>query len=325
MAIHVHNTKEEIAERKRLEAILVDETKTEADRDFCRERLQAIREAAVGRAKVRAERRADYIEAEPADEPEPAALPEKPTQSEDESDAAYENRLAHWRLDLDLRAAGQVLNDVTASLAKRQSAKATIRRAHKDREALKPQIPTVSGIALAPAPKAEPFRTPHEAGTAGYEDAMNQWMKVHGVLAAWRWKDTDPEAFAKHDAFYNKPKTDNSLAIWSPDPNAPKPFIASPLQKQVWGEQSKEFARQRGEAVAEPTTAPIVAPRSYRTAYKILLDGLIVWPWGEVVQSQSLSNVQVFSITAPPGYVSGSGAVPQGWQIDEIDMLWRKQ
>jgi hypothetical protein len=43
------------------------------------------------------------------------------------------------------------------------------------------------------------------------------------------------------------------------------------------------------------------------------------------VQSQSLSNVQVFSITAPPGYVSGSGAVPQGWQIDEIDMLWRKQ
>ncbi len=66
--MRVQYKKVEKQERSRLEAILIDSTKTEADREFARERLQAIREAAVARAKVRAARRADYVEPEPAAE-----------------------------------------------------------------------------------------------------------------------------------------------------------------------------------------------------------------------------------------------------------------
>ena len=66
--MRVQYKKVEKQERSRLEAILIDSTKTEADREFARERLQAIREAAVARAKVRAARRADYVEPKPAEE-----------------------------------------------------------------------------------------------------------------------------------------------------------------------------------------------------------------------------------------------------------------
>ena len=66
--MRVQYKKVEKQERSRLEAILMDPAKTEADREFARERLQAIREAAVTRAKVRAARRADYVEPKPAEE-----------------------------------------------------------------------------------------------------------------------------------------------------------------------------------------------------------------------------------------------------------------
>lgn len=372
--MRVQHTKEERAERQRLEAILIDETKTEADRDFARERLQAIREGAVRRAKVRAERRADYAEAEPAALPEEVLNP-APLRSNFASDEAYREAHEWYQLLLDEVAAESVLADPNASFSKRETAKRLLRKTYKAQHEMCPSISALDGSllpdtgedALAPdastpigstppvsvvaeiddRPEAErnPFSSKHKVGSEAYEREHARWKETCWLFDTWRGPDIlrrkDPVAWEKKQADdlaadrlkrpYHYPALQHLDPCYAGNPHPwkqiepPAPFIASPLQKQVWGEQSEKCARQRGEAVAEPTTAPVIAPRSYRTAYKILLDGLIVWPWGEVVRSQSLSNVQVFPITAPPGYVSGSGTVPQGWQIDEIDMLWRQK
>jgi hypothetical protein len=368
MGIHVHHTKAEKEERRRLEAILIDPTKTEADRDFARERLQAIREAAVGRAKVRAERRADYVEAKPAQEsPEELEdLNPAPLRSNFASDEEYREERKWHQLLLDEVAAEGVLADPNASFSKRETAKRLLRKTYKAQHEMCPSISALDGSFLpgtgegvlatpAPAPvvavddrpwgEIYPFKSKHKQGSAAYETELQKWKDTCFMFDAWRAPDIlrrkDPVAWEKKKAddlaadriarpyHYDDLKHLDPCYAGSAHPwkqiEPPAPFIASPLQKQVWGEQSEKFARQRGEAIAEPTTVPAIAPRSYRTAYKILLDGLIVWPWGEIAQSHSLSNVHVFPITAPPGYVSGSGALPQGWQIDEIDMLWRQK
>jgi len=271
------HTKEERAEKCRLEAIASNAMLSEAERELARERIQRIRDAAVARAKLREIQGRDITE--PADEPEPAAPPV--TRDEGESDTAYEYRLALYRLDLDLRAAGEVLNDPNASLAKRQSAKATIRKAHKEREALNPPTPVLPGIALAPdapAPVVEteyrpfryadyhPFTTSLKPGTAGYNAALKAWESSRDQLERWaylgRLEKEDLEALAKELARYQKPK-DNSCYPDLKQRESDTPFVASPLQKQVWKEQSEEFARQRGESVDSPKPAPIPEPPEF--------------------------------------------------------------
>src|SRR5580698_4855173 len=122
--MRVQYKKVEKQERSRLEAILIDSTKTEADREFARERLQAIREAAVARAKVCAARRSDYVEPKPVEEnakedvvTENDYTPAKPTLEDCYgNEEMLRNELDLWQIELNDRAARRVLDSSKSSL-----------------------------------------------------------------------------------------------------------------------------------------------------------------------------------------------------------------
>ena len=193
--MRVQYKKVEKQERSRLEAILIDPAKTEADREFARERLQAIREAAVARAKVRAARRADYVEPEPAEENAKQDVvveddyPSKPTLEECDGDEDFlRDETELWQIELNDRAARRVLDSPKSSLIHRQNAERTLRKGAQRRHEIYPTIYGLDGerasASTTPA-DTEPdalrvrgdvklFKSRHAKGTAAYTQEYEQ-------------------------------------------------------------------------------------------------------------------------------------------------------
>jgi hypothetical protein len=239
----------------------------------------------------------------------------KPTRRANETEGDYDRRLKVWQIELDIRAAGDVLNEHDSSSPRRTAARRAIKRAVKLRESLtQPKSLdsiSLSGIALAPdaAPKVEPFRTPHEAGSPGYVEAFDQWMKVHGVLAAWRLHETDPEAFAKHDAFYGKPKTD--------DYSSKVPGLTA--QERI--NRVKAYTPDIPDApvVAMPAQPPLIVLELVCDGFRFTEDGK------RILADTNLNGVEILRCGAPTGYESGSGKWPAGTFFDFCTMQWMRR
>lgn len=196
--MRVQYKKVEKQERSRLEVILMDPAKTEADREFARERLQAIHEAAVARAKIRAVRRADYVEPKPAEENAKEDVvakddypPAKPTLEDCYGDEEIlRDDLELWQIELNDRAARRVLDSPKSSLIHRQNAERTLRKGAQRRHEIYPTIYGLDGERVSASTTSAAtesnhggswrcglFKSRHAKGTAAYKEEYEQWMQ----------------------------------------------------------------------------------------------------------------------------------------------------
>jgi hypothetical protein len=98
-------------------------------------------------------------------------------------------------------------------------------------------------------------------------------------------------------------------------------YIASPLQKKAWGEQSREFSRLRGEIV-DPPVALVVESPDRSTAFRLTLDGFLFWADNTPCQSPLPAGTRVISAPTPPLYHQHDNQIPAGWKFDPINFVW---
>ncbi len=102
--------------------------------------------------------------------------------------------------------------------------------------------------------------------------------------------------------------------------NSDGSYIRSPLQKQVWGEQSREFARLRGEIV-DPPTPPAVEILDRTTAYRLTLDGFLFWGDNTPCESPLPVGTRVINAPTPPHYHQNEKQIPAGMKFDPINFV----
>ncbi|MGA7640458.1 MAG: hypothetical protein WA274_03445 [Candidatus Acidiferrales bacterium] len=98
-------------------------------------------------------------------------------------------------------------------------------------------------------------------------------------------------------------------------------YIRSPLQKKVWGEQSREFARLRGEIVDPPVALEVETP-DRSTAYRLTLDGFMFWGDNTPCESPLPAGTKVINAPTPPHYHQNENQIPAGMKFDPIAFLW---
>jgi hypothetical protein len=98
-------------------------------------------------------------------------------------------------------------------------------------------------------------------------------------------------------------------------------YIASPLQKKAWGEQSREFARLRGEIV-DPPVAFVVETPDRTTAYRLTLDGFLFWGDNTPCESPLPAGTRVINAPTPPLYHQNERQIPSGMKFDPINFVW---
>ena len=360
--MRVQYKKVEKQERSRLEAILIDSTKSEADREFARERLQAIREAAVARAKVRAARRADYVEPEPAEENAKQDVvveddyPSKPTLEECDGDEDFlRDETELWQIELNDRAARRVLDSPKSSLIHRQNAERTLRKGAQRRHEIYPTIYGLDGERASASTPAdtEPehagswrcglFKSRHAKGTAAYKEEYEQWMQKHRLAdeeERTKLRRENPEEYQRQlQAHYaaERKRLEGVVSVdhcgqqfngygqkigkrARPPTHDDGSFIASPLQEEAWDEQSREFARLRGENVdAQP---PAVVKPNRTTAYRLSLDGFLFWPDNTPCEIPLPDGTRIVSAPTPPYYRANDRSDSPGMKFDPINFIW---
>jgi hypothetical protein len=356
----------EKAERSRLEAILIDSTKSEADREFARERLQAIREAAVARAKVCAARRADYVEPKPAEESakqdvvvEDDYPPSKPTLADCYgNEEMLRNELELWQIELNDRAARRVLDSPKSSLIHRQNAERTLRKGALRRHEIYPTIYSLDGERVSDSTTSEAteperagswrcglFKSRHSKGTAAYKEEYEQWMQKRRLAdeeERTKFRREHPEDYARKlqaDREAERKRLEGVVSVdhlgqlfngygqkigkrarASVPTNDNGSFVASPLQEKVWGEQSREFARLRGEPVDPPT--PAVEKPNRTTAYRLALDGFLFWPDNTPCELPLPHGTRIVGASTPPNYRANDRSIPAGLKFNPIAFLW---
>jgi hypothetical protein len=365
--MRVQYKKVEKQERSRLEAILMDPAKTEADREFARERLQAIREAAVARAKIRAARRADYVEPKPAEEnaKEDAVVeddypPTKPTLEDCYGDEKMlRDEMELWQIELSDRAAHRVLDSPKSSLIHRQNAERTLRKSAQRRHEIYPTIygldgERVSASTTSPATdpadpfsgRHKPFKSRHAKGTSAHAQEKARWLEMNRLAdeeERTKFRRENPEEYERQlqaryaaerkrlsgvisidhhgHTFDGYGHRIGSRAKPSSPTNDDGSLMASPLQKKVWGEQSREFARLRGEIV-DPPTPPAVEIRDRTTAYRLTLDGFFFWGDNTPCEIPLPAGTRIVSAPTPPLYHSNDRSIPPGLKFDPIAFVW---
>jgi hypothetical protein len=365
--MRVQYKKVEKQERSRLEAILIDSTKTEADREFARERLQAIREAAVARAKVCAARRSDYVEPKPVEEnakedvvTENDYTPAKPTLEDCYgNEEMLRNELDLWQIELNDRAARRVLDSSKSSLLHRQNAERTLRKGAQRRHEIYPTVYGLDGERVSDSTASEAtepehagswrcglFKSRHSKGTAAYKKEYEQWMQKRRLAdeeERTKFRQENPEEYARKLQADREAERKRLEGVVSVDhhgqqfngygqkigkrarPSSPThddgSFIASPLQEKVWGEQSREFARLRGEVVDAP--APPAVVMSNRTAaYRLSLDGFLFWGDNTPCECPLPDGTTIVNAPTPPYYHANDNRIPAGMKFDPINFVW---
>jgi hypothetical protein len=126
---HVTLNKAERLEKKLLESIFTDPTKDEEQREFARERLQALRDGAIARLKSRRAAKAG----EKSEDDTPV-----PTLDECGDEETYRAELELHHILLDERAAKRVLDSSKSGLTSRDNASRTLRKCAERRHELYP-------------------------------------------------------------------------------------------------------------------------------------------------------------------------------------------
>ena len=156
------------------------------------------------------------------------------------------------------------------------------------------------------------------------------------VCAMYKLKREDPEEYERQQQAIREADEKRRRANLVPidhrgraiENGAVKPFvptnpdgsyIRSPLQMKVWGEQSREFARLRGEIVDAP--APVELP-DRTTAYRLTLDGFLFWGDNTPCESPLPAGTKVINAPTPPHYHQNDNEIPAGVKFDPIAFLW---
>jgi hypothetical protein len=283
--------------------------------------------------------------------------PPKPTLEDCDGDVElYREEVELWQIELDERAAQKILDSPKYSLMVRDNANRKLRQCAERRHALCPTLYGPDGESCPATPDAadteesrrallfKPFKSLHPKGTPAYKQEYACWQKRYRLAdeeAEARFQRERPEEWERHQKAMaddaerraNLTSVDHRgrvldryghvIGVYG-RPSLPThedgSYIASPLQEKIWGEQSREFARRRGEIV-DPPTAPVEAPRR-DVAHRIVLDGLLVWADGTVCELPLRAGTRILAAPTPPGYVANSGKMPDGLRLDVIWMIW---
>jgi hypothetical protein len=317
------------------------------------EKAAAKKARAEAKAAEKQARDAAKVAKDATDDDDPP--PPKPTLEDCDGDVDfYREELELWQIELDERAARKILDNPKYSLMVRENANRKLRQCAERRHALCPTLYGPDGEISPASPGAadteesrralffKPFKSMHPKGGAAYKQEYQRWQQRYRLAVEEsdiRDKRERPEEWARHQKAmaddaerranltstdhrgrtldrYGNPLGPRRTSVPTNDDGS---FIASPSQEKVWGEQSREFARLRGEVVDPPP--PVEAPRR-DVAYRIVLDGLLVWPDGTVCELPLPAGTRILAAPTPPGYVANSGKMPPGLRLDVIWLNW---
>lgn len=309
------------------------------------EKAAAKKARAEAKAAEKQTREAEKAAKDAADADNPP--PPKPTLEDcgDDEDI-YREEVELWQIELDERAARKILDNPKYSLMVRENANRKLRQCAERRQALCPTLYGPDGEICPATPDAadseesrrallfKPFKSIHPKGTVAYKQEYARWQQRYRLAdeefeirdklkrpEVWELRrkaaEEDDERRANLTSFDHLGRTlDRDGQVVGKRGS----FIASPLQEKVWDEQSREFARLRGENVDEPTPA-VEAPRR-DVAHRIVLDGLLVWSDGTVCDLPLPAGTRILAAPTPPGYAGNSGKMPPGLRLDVIWLNW---
>jgi hypothetical protein len=283
--------------------------------------------------------------------------PAKPTLEECHGDAdVYRNEVELWQLGLDERAAHKILNSPKSSLPYRDNANRTLRKCAQRRHELYPDYYGPNGERLPR--KHSPVNSPKECGkvidersyaerepfegylkrhpnTLTFGDEYRSWQSrcefFDYVCAMYKLQRDNPAEYERQQQAICEAEAKRLADFRSIDhrgnrkstvPTHPDgSYIASPLQKKAWGEQSRAFARLRGEIV-DPPVALVVELPNRTTAYRLTLDGFLFWADNTPCESPLPAGTRVISAPTPPLYHQHDNQIPAGWKFDPINFVW---
>jgi hypothetical protein len=313
----------------------------------------------VARAKVRAARRADYVKPKPAED-QPVIeddFPTKPTLADCYgNEEMLRDELELWQIELTDRAARRVLDSPKSSLLHRQNAERTLRKGAQRRHEIYPKVYGPDGERSTTPDAAKPddsltglhkpFKSRHAKGTAAYAQEKERWLQMHRLAdeeARTKFRRENPEEYARKlqadyaaerkrlagvvsidhfgHAFDGYGHRIGPRARSSVPTNPDGSYIRSPLQKKAWSEQSREFARLRGEIV-DPPVAVVVETPDRTTAYRLTLDGFLFWGDNTPCESPLPAGTRVINAPTPPLYHQNERQIPSGMKFDPINFVW---
>jgi hypothetical protein len=318
------------------------------------EKAAAKKARAEAKAAEKQARDAAKVAKDAADDDDPP--PPKPTLEDCDGDEDYyREEIELWQIELDERAAQKILDNPKYSLMVRENANRKLRQCAERRHALCPTLFGSDGEISSATPDSadteesrsallfKPFRSMHPKGTASYQREYAHWQKQYRLAvkeSEIRYQREHPEEWARHQKAMaddaerraNLTSTDHrgrtldrhgSVIRTRGRPFSPThddgSFVASPLQEEAWDEQSREFARLRGEIVDAPPS-PVVPNRT--TAYRLALDGFLFWPDNTPCEIPLPAGTRIVGASTPPYYRENDRSIPVGWQFDPIAFVW---
>lgn len=317
--------------------------------DESREQLRIEQKAAAKKERAEAKARAAKNVAD---------FPAKPTLEECHGDAdVYRDEVELWQLSLDERAAQKILDSPKSSLPYRDNANRTLRKCAQRRHELYPEFYGPDGERLprkhspVTSPKAdgntivdersyaerEPFEgyLKRHPNTLTFGDEYRSWQSrcefFDYVCQMYKLQRENPAEYERQQQAIREAEAKRLADFRSIDhrgnrkstvpTNPDGSYIASPLQKKAWGEQSREFARLRGEIV-DPPVAVVVETPNRSTAYRLTLDGFLFWADNTPCESTLPAGTRVISAPTPPLYHQHDKQIPAGWKFDPIKFVW---
>lgn len=285
--------------------------------------------------------------------------PAKPTLEECHGDEdAHRKEIELWQLGLDERAAQKILDSPKSSLPYRDSANRTLRKCAQRRHELYPDFFAADGTRLMswkksaatsataggntiPDERTYAEREPFEGYLERYPKSLTWGDEYHSwqvkcefmdyVCAMYKLQRENPAEYERQQQAIREAEAKRLADFRSIDhrgnrkstvpTNPDGSYIASPLQKKTWGEQSREFARLRGEIV-DPPTPPAVEGPDRTTAYRVTLDGFLFWGDNTPCDSPLPAGTRVINAPTPPLYHQYDKQIPAGWKFDPITFLW---
>jgi hypothetical protein len=285
-------------------------------------------------------------------------FPAKPTLEECDGDVdVYRDEVELWQLSLDARAAQKILDSPKSSLPYRDSANRTLRKCAQRRHELCPDYygpdgerlprkhsPVTSakagGNAIVderPYAEREPFEgyLKRHPNTLTFGDEYRSWQSRREffdyVCQMYKLQRENPAEYERQQQAIREAEAKRLADFRSIDhrgnrkstvpTNPDGSYIASPLQKKAWSEQSREFARLRGEIVDSPMAVVVELP-DRTTAYRLTLDGFLFWGDNTPCESPMPAGTRVISAPTPPLYHQHDKQIPAGWKFDPINFLW---
>lgn len=312
------------AQHTRLEAISaqlqnVESSLPELSKNALRKEALQIHKDAETREKLRVEEKAaakkKRAEAKISAARQKSDYPAKPTlESCNGDEITYRREVELWQLRLDERAAQKILDSPKSSLFYRDGAKRALRKCEDRRNEIESKAK--SHVRLPAEPPAVREHRPQ------YEHTLTEWLAAEAKL-----REENPAEYARQQQI-NREAEEKRIANlgqvieWgnrkSTVPTNPDgSYIWSPLQKKVWGEQSREFARRRGEIVDEPVTVEL-PDRS--TAYR--LEDFLFWGDNTPCESPLPAGTKILNAPTPPFYRKGENQIPSGMKFDPINFVW---